>query len=214
MPPFLPAPPVGPSTAPHLREQPSVGPAAEVQQGPHWQHPDVSNAPSGWGDRLLVFTRLICLYTEASSWKGPQVAYNKRHQQWLHKINPEKSETKEKKMPVCSLKGTRVFLWAFWQGGKKKGKHNCWFYQNRNASSQGTKISVGMKCKKEVFPQSFRAGALSNKTDKCSRRCQVADYFTDLQSKLKTEPCLAQSRADSSTRKWTYAIQIYRLPLV
>lgn len=79
---------------------------------------------------------------------------------------------------------------------QKKGKHNCWFYRNQNASSQGTKISVGMKYKKEVFPRSFRGGALSNKTDKCSRRRQVADYFTDLQSKLKTEP-----RAGTSTRK-------------
>lgn len=134
MPPFLPAPPVGPSTAPHLQEQPSMGPAAEVLKGPHRQHPDVSNAPSGWGDRLLVLTRLICLYTQASSWKGPQVAYNKRHQQWLHKINPEKSETKEKKMPVCSLKGTRVFLWAFWQGGKKR--------ENIIAGFIGTKMPV------------------------------------------------------------------------
>jgi len=84
---------------------------------------------------------------------------------------------------------------------KKKGKHNWWFYQNQNASSQGTKISVGMKYKKEVFPRSFRGGVLSNKTDKCSCRCQVADYYTDLQSKLKTEPCLARSGAGCSTRK-------------
>lgn len=44
-----------------------------------------------------------------------------------------------------------------------------------------------MKYKKEVFPQSFRGEALSNETDKYSSRCQVADYDTDLQLKLKTE---------------------------
>lgn len=84
------------------RRQPSVGSCCRGSTGPSLATPRWQQCTL-WVGR--PFTRLysfaFCLYTQASSRKGPEVSYN-RHQQWLHKINPEKSETKEKKMPICS----------------------------------------------------------------------------------------------------------------
>ena len=105
--------------------------------------------------------------------KGVPLSFLARRQKEKKKERKEKKERKKEK--------------------KRKETYNWWFYQNKNASSQGIKISVGIKYKKEVFTQSFREGALNNKTDKCSSKCQVADYNTDLQSILKTEPYMSQS---------------------
>ena len=57
----------------------------------------------------------------------------------------EKSKTKEDANTlIIRDKGVTLSFLAVRQ---KKGKHNWWFYQDRNASSQGTKISVGIKYK-------------------------------------------------------------------
>lgn len=66
---------------------------------------------------------------------------------------------------------------------------------------EGTKILVGIKYKKQDFTQSFIEGVLKNKMHKCSRSFHMADSYTYLQSKLKTEPHMSQSCKYSSTRK-------------
>lgn len=74
-------------------------------------------------------------------------------------------------------------------------------FQNRNTHSQGSKISVGIKYKKKVFTWSFREGIVNNKKGQHSGRFLVADSYTDLQLKLKTEPPMSRSHRGSSTRK-------------
>lgn len=150
------------------------------------------------GGRVRPSASFTCFHTQASFPKGPDTAYNKNINNDFIKLNYQ--TLKKRKCKYANYKGQECYS-EFSGKEAKKEKRNWWFYQNRNARSQGTKISVGIKYKKKAFTQSFIEGVIKNKMDKCSSSFHMADSYTYLQSKLNTEPHMSQSCKYSSTRK-------------